>query len=474
MKLSDKLKQSRAAKAEQAQAIYNAADAAGRQPTAEETTQFNTLMDEVRALSTRIDAQIELERVTSDVPATPNAATRPNVDVNGNSPSQRAYTPAFPVKNFRKPHAGRTPEENAFRSGKWLQAILGNRQAMQYCQENGIFAYGSNQVALEIEAAAQRTGIYNAHSEGSNSAGGFLVPDEFEAAVINLRDTYGVARRFCDVKNMSSDYHVQPKRLTGLTATARAEEGAVTESSKTWGQVALTAKSWDLLSKFSRELNEDAVISIADDLTGEAAIAFAYAEDNSLFNGDGSGTYNSITGLYTIWFNQWAGSETYKGGVTTATHDLPTEVDATDLAKVIGQIAPWAKQMGRCRWFCSPEYAAAIFDRLTGAAGGNNAFDLAAGRPRTYAGYPVTECLTAPANDYTTAQDEKPMLWFGDMASAVRFGNRRGMTVQILNELYAANGQIGIIASERFDINVHNYGSTSVKSPLVAFMGETS
>jgi HK97 family phage major capsid protein len=457
MKKSDQLKALRAQKAEEAEKLLN-----GAAPSAEDKTKAQALIDEVKALGPQIENQLTIEAALLDKPAAPPAATLPRLDENGNTPGARVWSPASKLKAFTKDHSGRKAEENAFRAGKWLDATInGNPKSLKYCQEHGIFSYG--------------TQIVNAvHEEGTNSTGGYLVPDEFERAVINLRDTYGISRQFCDVKAMSSDVHLQPKRLTGLTATARGESVAVTESNKTWGLVQMTAKSWDILSKFTRELNEDAVIGMADDLAEEMGLAFAYAEDNSLFNGDGSATYNGISGLYTIWFAQWAASESWKGGVTTATHDLPTEIDATDLGKVMGQVAPWAKQTGRCAWFCSPEYASAIFDRLTGAAGGNNAFDLAAGRPRKYAGYPVIECLTAPANDYTTAQDEKPMVWFGDMRSAVRFGNRRGMTVQILNELYAANGQIGIIGSERFDLNVHNYGTTSVKSPLVAFMGETS
>ncbi len=457
MKKSDQLKQLKAQKAEDAQKLLDNPAA-----TAEDKTRANGLIAEIKDLSTQIENQLVLEAALTDKPAAIPQAALPKLDANGNTPGGRVWSPAYRLKAFTKDHSGRKAEENAFRAGKWMDAVVnGNPRSMKYCQEHGIFSYG--------------TEIVNAvHEEGTNSTGGYLVPDEFERAVINQRDTYGIARQFCDVKNMSSDVHLQPKRLTGLTATARGESVAVTESNKTWGLVQMTAKSWDILSKFTRELNEDAVISMADDLASEMALAFAYAEDYALFQGDGSATYNGISGLYKIFFDQWASSETFKGGVTTATHDLPGEVDATDLGKVIGMIAPWAKMSGRCAWFCSPEYAATIFDRLTGAAGGNTAADLAAGRPRRYAGYPVIECLTAPANDYTTAQDEKPMLWFGDMSAAVRFGNRRGMTVQVLNELYAANGQIGIIGSERFDINVHNYGSTTAKSPLVALMGETS
>ena len=47
------------------------------------------------------------------------------------------------------------------------------------------------------------------------------------------------------------------------------EGGAGTESSMSWDQVRLTAKKWMVLTKYSNELNEDAVLNIGDDLAFE-------------------------------------------------------------------------------------------------------------------------------------------------------------------------------------------------------------
>jgi hypothetical protein len=67
--ISDQLKQSRATKAEEAQAIYKAADDAKRAPTAEEKTKFDGLMVEVDALCARIESQLKIEAVLKDKPA---------------------------------------------------------------------------------------------------------------------------------------------------------------------------------------------------------------------------------------------------------------------------------------------------------------------------------------------------------------------------------------------------------------------
>src|SRR5678815_3411213 len=175
--------------------------------------------------------------------------------------------------------------------------------------------------------------IRNAQSEGSNTAGGFLVPDVMERTIIDLREDYGVFRQLARIRPMSSDHMVIPRRSSGLTAVPIGEGVEITDSTKLWNNVTLTARKWAVLTKYSSEIAEDAVISIAEDLASEIAYAFAYAEDNAGFNGDGSSTYHGITGIVKKFTNQVsAGASTYAGALDAASgHDTFAEIDATDL-----------------------------------------------------------------------------------------------------------------------------------------------
>jgi HK97 family phage major capsid protein len=56
-----------------------------------------------------------------------------------------------------------------------------------------------------------------AQSEGVNSAGGYLVPEEFENRIIILRNAYGLARRDLRVVSMGRDTITTPKLVSGLT-----------------------------------------------------------------------------------------------------------------------------------------------------------------------------------------------------------------------------------------------------------------
>jgi HK97 family phage major capsid protein len=45
---------------------------------------------------------------------------------------------------------------------------------------------------------------------------------------------------------------------------------------------------------------------------------------------------------------------------------------------------------------------------------------------------------------------------FGDLRLGAYFGDRRALNFKTLNELYAENDQIGVVATERIDIKVAN------------------
>ncbi len=61
--------------------------------------------------------------------------------------------------------------------------------------------------------------------------------------------------------------------------------------------MSLVAKKFGALTKYSRELAEDAVVNLGDYIAGEVAYAFANKEDDAGFNGDGTSSFNGIVGL---------------------------------------------------------------------------------------------------------------------------------------------------------------------------------
>ena len=399
-----------------------------------------TVAETIKVLDEKIAREKRLEAA--------RAASATPVNVPGNQaratvPAQARYRPGK-LKAFK----GESAAEDAYISGMFIRAtIFGDSGAGEWCKERGI-------------------GITKAHNEGSNTAGGFLVPTQFETAIIDLRETYGTFRSLLPVMPMASDSMTVPRRTGGLTAYALSEAQLFTESEKSWGQVQLTAKKFGVLTKMSKELSEDAVISIADDLASEIAYAFARKEDDCGWNGDGTSTYGGIVGVKTKFV---AGLGSFVGAVDAASnHDTFAEIDANDLNLVIAKLPKYAEPTAK--WYCSQQAWALVFQRILAASGGNSMMDLNGKPVRSYLGYPIVIDQTLP----TTTGDlsDVPMLYFGDLALAAKMGDRRGVTMQTLVERYAEYGQIGIIADERFDIAVHDIGDASNAGPLVALMGE--
>jgi HK97 family phage major capsid protein len=375
----------------------------------------------------------EARKTSPANPQSEPSTSRANIEIPG-------YAARYgKMKAFRSKNA----EADAYKAGMVLAASLhGNYKAIRWCQQNGI----------ELRAMG----------ESNNASAGFLVPEEMSQAIIDLREEYGVFRRNTRVRPMASDTLIVPRRTGGLTATFVGESTAGTASDKTFDQVQLVAKKLYALTYVSSELAEDAIINVADDLAQEMAYAFALKEDQCGFTGDGSSTYGGITGVNTKILG-------LAGAVDGASgHDTFAEIDATDLANVMGKLPQYAR-MG-AKWYCSAAAFDIIFSRLAVGAGGNTIQTVAGAVQRSYLGYPIEISQVMP----TTTGDlsDVVMILFGDLAMASSMGERRGIKVARSDEIKFIEDQIAIKATERVDINVHDVGDASTPGAIVALIGE--
>ena len=363
----------------------------------------------------------------------------------------KAFTKDLPLGDGKVLRA----EEAAYRAGMWLAAAVYQKEwAHKWCRDNGMDLY--QRIGNEVRVMSGNT----------LTAGGALVPIEMEQAVIDLRDAYGVIRKLVRVRPMSSDQKQIPRRTGGLTAYFFNDDDGtgITASDKGWDMVTLSAKKLGVLARVSKDLVEDSVIDVVDDLSQEMAYAFAVKEDNCGINGDGTSTYGGIIGFRPAFVNT-----AFASRITLATnHDTFAEVDTTDLGNVMGGVAAYGKQ--GAKWLMSEAGKAVMVDRLKAAAGGNDQITLGGMTVPAYQGYEIVTSEAMPtdaAADYTNLV----MAMFGRYDLAASMGNRRGIEVQVLNERYAELGQIGIVGTERFDLVVHDLGSTTAKGPVAAAYG---
>ena len=421
----------------EAEAIVNISETENRDITAEEKSRIDEITGD-KGLLNSIGAEIETleKRLATIDRAKTVMSKRLDEHIESHSPNVTNKVPAKArgggsLKGFK----GAEAEFDAYASGKFLMATIGNHQgSQQWCKERGI-------------------DVRNAMSESDDLKGGVLVPAQMETAIINLKEEYGVFGQLCRNVPMTSDTISVPRRVSGVTAYAVGEAAEITASDATLGQISLTARKFGTMTRISSELSEDAIISIADFIVQEIAYAHAVKEDSCGFSGDGTSTYHGITGLV----NALAA-----GSVATATgHTTMATLTLDDLEAAVAKLPMFPGIMPR--WIMNSAVYWQTGARLQLAAGGVTTQMVAGGPQLQLLGYPVTFAQTmssAPTTGLTYA-------YFGDMNMAATKGSRRGVTIAADNSRYFEYDQVAIRSTLRYDINIHEVGTASAAGPIL-------
>lgn len=392
-----------------------------------------------------------------------------------NKPVEKAPAPTIEVKDakfvipkscrrlpssqlvFKGTVDDRAPEERAYRLGMWALAARGKSRAKRWCAERGL--------GLEwVDEEFQKNQV-----ENEDTAGGFLVPDEFENDLIDLRVQYGVARRNLRFTPMMSDVKSRPRRTGGLTAYFVGEGNAGTASTARWDRVGLTARKLMVLSKMSNEVSEDAVIDIGNTLAQEAAYAFANKEDECAFNGDGTSTYGGIVGIRSK-LSTLNGVDD-GGGLVLGAGNAYSELTLANFNSLIGRLPTYART--GAKFYASPFFHDSVMQKLAYAAGGNTAPIIVGGIPQqSFLGYPVELVEVLP----TAEANSQICCLFGNLQQAGMFGDRRGVTIAfsehatVAGENVFEQDEVAIRATQRFDINIHDAGDSSAAGPVVGLI----
>jgi len=335
-------------------------------------------------------------------------------------------------------------EEDAYESGQWLMAhVLGIESAGQWCKDHG----------MEVKQTLTGSG-----------GGNVLVPDILDNTIISLVEEVSAFVSNSFHYPMSSDNATVPRRTDGLTAYFPSETTATTASDVTMDDVTLIARTLSAMTKFSTEIAEDAVLSVADLLTRELGVCLATKIDQCGFLGDGTSTYGGIKGLISTIA---AGSqvESITGNVTFAT------LDAADFLSMVGKLPQYPGIMPK--WYISQAGWAASIARLEEAAGGNTIRDIEGGFGRSFLGFPVV--IAQSMNSTLTSQaDAEGICYFGDLGMGTTFGDRKGIELSTTRDRYWEYRQIGTMATMRFDINVHGAGTASAAGPIIMLILATA
>lgn len=154
--------------------------------------------------------------------------------------------------------------------------------------------------------------VRNALTIGTDSEGGYLVPDEFERTLIEALEEENIMRQLAKVITTSSGDKKIPVVASKGTAAWVDEEGTIPEDDDAFGQVSIGAYKVATMIKVSEELLNDSIFNLESYIAREFARRIGAKEEEAFLVGDGSGKPAGI-------FDDTHGGEI---GVTTSTANI--------------------------------------------------------------------------------------------------------------------------------------------------------
>ena len=272
--------------------------------------------------------------------------------------------------------------------------------------------------------------VQNALQVGTDSEGGYLVPDEFERTLVEALQEENLFRQLATIITTSSGDRKIPVVASKGTASWVDEEGTIPESDDAFGQVSIGAYKLATLIKVSEELLSDSVFNLERYIAKEFGRRIGAKEEEAFFVGDGTGKPTGI-------FHSTGGAGV---GVTAASASAISIDEIMDLFYSLK--SPYRKNAA----FVTNDATIKAIRKLKD---GNGQYlwqpSVTAGQPDSLLNRPLKTSAYVPV----IASAAKTIA-FGDF-SYYWVADRQGRSFQRLNELFAVTGQVGFKATQRVD-----------------------
>ncbi len=272
--------------------------------------------------------------------------------------------------------------------------------------------------------------VQNALQVGTDSEGGYLVPDEFERTLVEALQEENIFRQLAKIITTSSGDRKIPVVASKGSASWVDEEGVIPESDDAFGQVVIGAYKLATMIKISEELLNDSIFNLEQYIAREFARRIGAKEEEAFFVGNGTGKPTGI-------FNATGGAAL---GVTAASSTAIAMDELVDLYHSLK--APYRNNAV----FVTNDATVKAIRKLKD---GNGQYlwqpSVRLGEPDTLLNRPLKTSVYVPeitAGAKAVAFGDFSYYWIAD---------RQGRSFQRLNELFAATGQVGFKATQRVD-----------------------
>lgn len=276
--------------------------------------------------------------------------------------------------------------------------------------------------------------VFNALEVGTDSEGGYLVPEEWAAEVIRDLPELVVMRKYARQIATRGDRNL-PVQTSRGAFTWIDEEGSYSTNDPAYNNLVLSAYKLGGIIKVSEELVQDDAYNLAAHLRMDAIEEFADKEEDAFIDGNNTLKPEGIFQVTSIAGVSVAG----KTGAVSAT----AAVTSDDLIDTYHTLA--RKYRRNAAWIMSDGHVKLIRKLVDQ----NDQYlwqpALTGTEPDRILGRPVDVSDSAPA-PATSSRG----ICFGDWGYYT-IVDRLDMTMQRLDELYAATGQVGFKFHKRLD-----------------------
>ena len=269
--------------------------------------------------------------------------------------------------------------------------------------------------------------LNNVMSTGADSGGMLVMPEEMENSVRALLTKRVVMRRLASTLTLTADRKIVLASSYGA-ANWIGENGAYPKVDDSYGTVTIGNHKLGKIIPVSEELLHDSEFDLMGLISTSFGRAFSEGEEDAFLNGDGAGKPKGVLVDAQV-------------GVTTA---ASTAIVADELLDLFYSLKAAYRQNAT---FLMSDGAEKVLRKLKNATTGDYMWQpgLTSDQPNTLLGRPVAVSDFMPA----VAAGAKAIA-FGDF-SQYTIKDTIGMQMQVLDQLYAENGQVGFKGNERTD-----------------------
>ena len=328
--------------------------------------------------------------------------------------------PAFEPANQVTANKNETPISNYIRYGETEGLVQGSVDAVTLARQTGIQLRGQD-----------RTGFAP------------VVPVEYETEIYKKAKQASLVLQLCKSVPVGSSQKDIPIGNDDTVAYWRAEKGEHTPSPADLESKSLKPYNLYVLTKITKELLEDASVDVEAYTKENQAEVIGVKIDSSFFGNAAAVAGTSPKGFFDDM---------------TAQAMLGTTLALKDVTALYMGMKQKYRQNGA--FVGSNTFVTGVMDLVDD----NNrpiylpSYEI--GKPDRLFGKPLYEAETF-GNVTISASNKAAQCVFADW-NKIAVGIRRGMTVLRLNELYAGNGQIGILSDMRLDACVISSEATRI------------